>query len=161
MSTLEQWTDKTLRGGDTPATVIAMLRMAAISLENYETGLQVLKNSGAEEHCRQICNTKGWDFQEFSMLGVGADRGAFLMAKSPGGGSVDQYYGQMILVGADALARTIVVYSLAQPFITSAGPKGGWDRNGIRQAITRAFNVPGSYEWCEGMASERLIYRQF
>mgnify|MGYP001612186877 CR=1 FL=1 len=161
MPTLHEWMNEHLSGKESPAFVIVMLREAASSLENLEIGRQILQISGAEEHCRQICNTKGWDFQEFSILGVGADRGAFLMAKSPGGGSVDQYYGQMILVGADALARTIVVYSLAQPFITSAGPKGGWDRNGIRQAITRAFNVPGSYEWCEGMASERLIYRQF
>lgn len=159
MSTLAEYQEMVRSGRINPIVAVAELRQVAASIENYEKGLEMLEVSTAKAHCLTICETKRWDTQEFPMFDKGADRGAFLVAKSPGSGSVDNYYGQMFLVGADALSGTIVVYSQAFPFTTRVGPRGGWDRNGIHQAITTAFNNPGSYEWCEGMASEQLRYR--
>lgn len=131
-----------------PQLLAVDLRRAADSLESIVMAQGLLAESSARDLLEELVKEKGWQIVELPMLdhAYRTQTGVYLMARSQPSGSVDYYYGDMFLVGANGINNTINVLSRAASFETTRGKRGGWNRKGISNAITYAYRNPGQYQ---------------
>lgn len=127
-----------------------------------ERALQILEESGAYQACQDIKN-EFWplgEILETPMLEEDYREhiGLFLLARSGFSGTVDYYYGKMIIVGANVKTGSVLVLSHCSPVEVVPEPEEGWTEDkkaGLERAIARAYFNPANFGGCDGLAGEQ------